>query len=110
MSQYQVRHTITTITIPGVPHNVQGGVQANVQLPTVLQERPPAEVWIQEEMLNQVKFFVDKQEGSCEFSYRTSFSSSPKFLFSATRKTAKTSQSRSVTLLMTKNARIFLMR
>ena len=57
MSQYQVRHTITAITIPGVPHNVQGGVQANVQLPTVLQERPPAEVWIQEEMLNQVKVF-----------------------------------------------------
>ena len=45
----------STLIVPGVPHNVQGGVQANVQLPAVLQEHPPAKVWIQEEMLNQVR-------------------------------------------------------
>ena len=38
----------------GVPHDVQGGVQTDVQLPTVVQERPAAEVRLQEEVLHQV--------------------------------------------------------
>ena len=38
----------------GVPHDVQGGVQTDVQLPAVVQERPAAEVRLQEEVLHQV--------------------------------------------------------
>ena len=38
----------------GMPHDVQGGVQTDVQLPTVVQERPAAEVRLQEEVLHQV--------------------------------------------------------
>ena len=37
-----------------MPHDVQGGVQTDVQLPTVVQERPAAEVRLQEEVLHQV--------------------------------------------------------